>query len=153
VNRQIALEAMPSADKFGMATLGAVRQTGATGTKCGIDEWVFRGEWMTHVITKDGTKVMDLANEDPNYINAWRGFPWEGHDAAGTAAYFVAHPEYDLSMPGVTLRSILQTVLTKMEMNEGVDPTECMCSGTSRLRLHHASTCTFAVEVFVSSSS
>jgi hypothetical protein len=39
------------------------------------------------------------------------------------------------------------------ELREGVDPTGCMCSGMSRLRLHHASTCTFAVEVFVSSSS
>jgi hypothetical protein len=39
------------------------------------------------------------------------------------------------------------------ELCEGVDPTGCMCSGASRLRLHHASTCTFAVEVFVSSSS
>jgi hypothetical protein len=32
------------------------RQTGATGTKCGIDEWFFRGEWKTHIITKKGPR-------------------------------------------------------------------------------------------------
>jgi hypothetical protein len=43
---------MPSTDKFGIAQLGAVRQTGSKGAKCGIDECFFKGEWMTHVITK-----------------------------------------------------------------------------------------------------
>jgi hypothetical protein len=59
-----------------------------------------------------------LNKQDPDYINAWLGFPYETHDADGTDAYFADHPGYDLDMDEVTLRSILQIVLTKMEVNE-----------------------------------
>jgi hypothetical protein len=126
---------MPAANAFAVAHLGDVKNC-KNRTKA-VTDWYFKGDWKSHVTNKKGCKIMQEGREASDFLNAWEGFPYGDYDDDGAEAYFAAHPEYDLSKPEVTLKSMLQCILAKMEASEAMrlpgnatlDDFECILAG------------------------